>query len=78
MQVRAGQFLEGVAHDSATIEDYFCSNPQDEEEAIQACLIKWKNGRGFHPPTWEVLLDAMQYAEIAQHHMNNLNAQLTT
>ena len=26
----------------------------------------------------EVLLDAMQYAEIAQHHMNNLSAQLTT
>ena len=67
--------LEGVELDSATIQACFQSNPLNDEEAVQAGLIKWKDGQGL-PPTWGVLTDAMDYAEIAQEHIDGLKKKL--
>ena len=67
--------LEGVRLASNTIEACFQSNPLDEEGAVQAGLIRWKDGQG-RPPTWEVLIDAMQYAGVAQQHIDGLKAAL--
>ena len=67
--------LEGVELDSATIQACFQSNPLNDEEAVQAGLIKWKDGQGL-PPTWEVLIEAMDYAEIAQQHIDDLKKKL--
>ena len=67
--------LEGVGLDSDTIEACFRSNPLDEQGAVQAGLIKWKDGQG-HPPTWKVLFEAMEYAEVAQQHIDGLKADL--
>ena len=67
--------LEGVELDSGTIEACFRSNPLDDEEAVQAGLIKWKDGQGL-PPTWEVLIEAMDYAKIAQRHIVGLKKEL--
>ena len=67
--------LEGVQLDSAAIQACFQSNPLNDEEAVQAGLIKWKDGQGL-PPTWDVLINAMDYAEIAQQNMDNLKKTL--
>ena len=67
--------LEGVRLDSNTIEACFQSNPLNEEGAVQAGLIRWKDGQG-RPPTWKVLLEAMEYAGVAQQHIAGLKAAL--
>ena len=68
--------LEGVGLDSATIAACFTSHPQNEEEAVQAGLTKWKDGKGCRSPTWAVLLEAMTFAGIAQQHVNGLKEKL--
>ena len=66
--------LEGVELDSETIKA--CFNNASEEDAVQDGLIKWKDGQGIQPPTWCVLLDAMEYARIAQQHTEDLKKEL--
>ena len=68
--------LEGVGLDSCTIKA--CFSTATEEDAVQDGLIRWKDGQGTQPPTWQVLLDAMEYAHIAQQHIEDLKKKLCT
>ena len=68
--------LEGVGLDTGTIDACFSSRHQDDEEAVQEGLTKWRSGQGIQPPTWEVLFDAMIYADIAQVHVQELKKEL--
>ena len=69
--------LEGVGLESDAIEACFQSNPLKEEEAVQAGLIRWKDSQIQNfPPSWGVLIDAMDYAEIAQEHIDGLKVAL--
>ena len=52
--------LEGVELSAQTIEACFNSHPLNEEEAVQAGLTQWSGGQGRQPPTWEVLIEAME------------------
>ena len=54
----------------------FNAHPYNEEEAVQEGLTYWIEGAGFQPPTWKVLLDSMNYAGLAQRHIDNLQADL--
>ena len=67
--------LEGVRLDSETIAACYNSHPLNEEEAVQAGLIKWCGGRGNEPPTWQGLFAAMEYAQIAKHHVYDLKKE---
>ena len=67
--------LEGVGLDARTIQTCFMDHPQSVEGAVHAGLIKWSGGQGL-PPTWEVLLQAMEYAEIGQQHIQELKKDL--
>ena len=67
--------LEGVGLDSETIAACFNSHPLNEEEAVQAGLTKWCGGRGNEPPTWQVLFAAIEYAQIAKQHVNDLKKE---
>ena len=67
--------LEGVWLDAPTIEACYRSNPLDEEAAVQAGLTKWVEGNGRQPPTWKVLLEALEN-EIGQEHFLNLKSEL--
>ena len=67
--------LEGVGLDAPTIQTCFTDHPQSVEEAVHAGLIKWSSGQGLSP-TWEVLLQAMEYAEIGQQHIQSLKTAL--
>ena len=58
--------LEGVELDTATIDACVKAHPQNDEEAVQEGLTKWKGGQGIQPPTWNVLIEAMEYAQIPQ------------
>ena len=68
--------LEGLGHRAETIEACFNSHPLNEEEAVQEGLVKWRDGRSRKPPTWQVLLAAMEYAEIADQHVQGLKEKL--
>ena len=54
----------------------FNDNPLDEEAAVQAGVIKWAGGKGHQPPTWEILLEAMMFAEIAQQYIQGIKKDL--
>ena len=68
--------LEGVGLRTETIEACFSSHPLNEEEAVQSGLVKWCGGQSHKPPTWQVLLAAMEYAEIADQHVQGLKNKL--
>ena len=68
--------LEGVGLLTETMDACFSSHPLDEEEAVQAGLTRWSGGQGRQPPTWEVLISAMEYAKIAQQHIKELRKEL--
>ena len=71
--------LEGVGLDSSTIYACFGAHPLNDEEIVQAGLVRWRNGQGSphkQPPTWEVLISAMEYAGIAQQHIKELKGNL--
>ena len=70
--------LEGVGLLTETIDACFTSHPLDEEGAVQAGLTRWSGGQGRQPPTWEVLISAMEYAKIAQQYSENLRKELCT
>ena len=67
--------LEGVGLDARTIQTCFMDHPQSVEGAVHAGLIKWSGGQGL-PPTWEVLLQAMEYTDIGQQHIQELKKDL--
>ena len=68
--------LEGIGLPPETIEACYVSYPRNEEEAVQAGLIKWAEGHHGYSPTWRMLLTAMEYAGIAQHHCQGLRDKL--
>ena len=68
--------LEGVGLLTETIDACFSSHPLDEEGAVQAGLTRWSSGQGHQPSTWEVLIAAMEYAQIAQQHIEDLRKKL--
>ena len=69
--------LEGVGLDTSTIDACFSAHPLNNEEIVQAGLVKWRDGQGNkQPPTWEVLISAMEYAGVAQHHVKELKGKL--
>ena len=62
---KARAVLEGVELDTDTMNQCFTPH-HDDEAAVQAGLTKWVEGKGTQPPTWSVLIDAMDYAGIAK------------
>ena len=69
--------LEGLGLDNETIEAQFRNNPQDVEEAAHCGLLKWSEGHQGKQPTWEVLLWAMEHAQIAERHIQSVKAELS-
>ena len=74
---QARAVLEGVGIDTSTIDACFSAHPLNDEETVQAGLVRWRDGQGNkQPPTWEVLISAMEYARIAQQHIKELKEKL--
>ena len=77
-RVAAGKgraILEGLGLPAGTREMCFMNNPSNVEEAIQCGLLHWKNSHS-HSPTWEVLLGAMAYAEVAVQDVEKLKEEI--
>ena len=53
--------LEGLGIDTREINTLIGDNPNDMESAVQAGLIKWSGG---NTPTWKILCEAMDFAEV--------------
>ena len=66
--------LEGVGLTHETIEMCYKNSTQNEEEAIQSGLMKWRNGSGSR--TWAVLIEAMDYAQIGTQHIEAVKKEL--
>ena len=74
---KARAVLEGVGLDTSAIDACFSAHPLNDEEVVQAGLVRWRDGQGNkQPPTWEVLISAMEYARIAQQHIKELKEKL--
>ena len=74
---KARAVLEGVGLEASTIDACFSAHPLNDEEIVQVGLVKWRDGQGNkQPPTWEVLISAMEYAGMAQQHMKELKEKL--
>ena len=69
--------LEGVGLDAPTIVACFTAHPSNEEEAVQEGLTKWCGGAGFQRPTWGVLVEAIEYASIAQQDIEALKGAVS-
>ena len=69
--------LEGVGLTHETIEMCYKNSPQNEEEAIQSGLMKWRDGSG-GSTTWAVLIEAMDYAQIGTQHIETMKKELLT
>ena len=67
--------LEGLGFRAHAIDTCF-SNLHDEEGAVQEGLTKWSGGQSHKTSTWQVLLEAMEYAGIAQEHVHGLRRRL--
>ena len=70
--------LEGVGLQTETIDACFSGHPLNDEEAVQEGLTRWSSGQSYKPPTWCVLFHAMDYANIAQRHIDDLRKELHT
>ena len=69
--------LEVLLCDAAEVEKCFEDNSQNEERAVQTGLVKWMGGRVDHqPPTWKVLLEAMDFAKFDKQHVQSLSKDL--
>ena len=69
--------LEGVGLDAPTIAACYTAHPLNEEETVQDGLtLQWCGGEGFQPPTREVLIEAVEYAEIAKQDIHSLKEGL--
>ena len=68
--------LKGVQLASHTIDECFNDHPLDDEEAVQDGLTRWCEGPDTQPPTWGVLIAAMEHAEIEQHSVRGLKERL--
>lgn len=68
--------LEGVGLDNTAITTHFSNNPRNVEEAVQSGLIAWAGGHSCKEPTWEVLLGAMEHAQIEQQHIQGFKTDL--
>ena len=73
---KARAVLEGVELDAATINACVSAHPQNDEEAVQEGLTKWVGGQGCQPPTWSVLIEAMEFAMIEQQAVQGLKEKL--
>ena len=67
--------LEGVGLTQEMIEMCYKNSPQNEEEAIQSGLMKWRNGSG-DSTTWAVLIEAMDFAQIGTQHIEAMKKEL--
>ena len=73
---KARALLEALELDAATIQACVTANPLNDENTVQDGLIKWIGRKGTEPPTWSVLIEAMEYAEIAQQDITALKEAL--
>ena len=72
---RGRAVLEGVGLPHETIRMCYTQYPLNEEEAVQFGLHWWRDGEG-DSPTWAMLLEAMDYAEIGVQHMTALEEEV--
>ena len=73
---KARAVLEGVGLDSVIITACISAHPMDDEGIVQDGLIRWCGGKGCQPPTWAVLIEAMEYAGCAQYAVQSLIGDL--
>lgn len=66
--------LERLGLDASTIS--YCFSKYRIEEAVQEGLVKWSQGRSYRRPTWNVLVMAMEYAQIPQQDIQDLKQKL--
>ena len=62
--------------DNGAIATHFYNNARDVAAAVQSGLIEWSEGHQGKEPTWKVLLDAMESAQIPKQYIKGLKKEL--
>ena len=73
---KARAVLEGLGLHITTIKACEAAHPLNDQEIVQDGLTRWCGGKGTQPPTWNVLIEAMRYADIAQQDIGELKQEL--
>ena len=73
---RMQDVLKGVGLDPVTIAACASAHPFTIEETVQEGLVRWCESEGTQPPTWEVLLMAMESAKMTRQLIRGLEAEL--
>ena len=69
--------LAALGLDRASIDAAYGSVEKTEISAVHDGLIRWSEGNARKRPTWQVLLNAMDDAEIAEKPCKELKEKLT-
>ena len=74
----AGKGRAVLEYFGVEVEMFYVKNSKNEEEAVQRGLLEWARGkaRSYRPTSWEVLIGAMEHAEISVHAIDNLKEEL--
>ena len=72
---RGCAILEGVGLPAEVMEMCYTKHHLNVEETVQSGFIKWRDDGG-SSPTWTVLLNAMEYADIGVQHVSKLKEEL--
>ena len=74
----AGKGRAVLEYFGSEVESFFVKKSKNEEEAVQRGLLKWACGKAksYRPTTWEVLIGAMEHAEISVHAIDKLKEEL--
>ena len=68
--------LAALGLEQASIDAVYGQMEKKESTAVHAGLNKWSDGYASKRPTWQVLLDAMEDAEIAEKPREELKKKL--
>ena len=68
--------LDGVGLEMPTIKTCSENHSGEVESTVQAGLTKWCDGQSQQPPTWQVLLEAMDHAGIDPKNIDQLKKDL--
>ena len=68
--------LAALGLEKASIDAVYGPVDNKEIDAVHKGLLKWSDGHASNKPTWQVLLDAMDDAEIAEKPCKELKEKL--
>ena len=74
----AGKGRAVLEYFGSEVERFYVKESENKEEAVQSGLLAWARGKvkSYRPTTWEVLIGAMEHADISVRAIDKLKEEL--